>query len=104
MIRGAVGNFGFGLRPDDVAVKPHGSVAADGANGPLQIAVEFSNDVLDKIAPRLGAEKASPRDDTNLRKFVQTMGETARRLGPENGWPERRVQVMELSTQASWSG
>ncbi|MFA6386852.1 MAG: hypothetical protein WCW04_03755 [Candidatus Paceibacterota bacterium] len=105
MLRGECCKFDLGLSPDDITVEPDGSVAPNGASGTLELQINLSPDLLYKLAPPLDPKvKGSPRSDSALQRFVRAMGETARRLGPENGWPERHVQVMELSTLASWSG
>ncbi len=104
MLREACLRFNLKLEPEDITVKPDGPVAPNGVSGPLQLKVELSEDVLDEIAPRLEPKGTSTRSDTKLRRFVQALGETARRLGPENGWPERHVRVQETVVGISWNG
>lgn len=96
----------IGLKPEDIVVASDGPISASGANcGPLQITVELSSDLLKRLAPPLEPEKdGSHRSDSGLRRFVQAMGETARRIGPENGWPQRQVEVRVPLTDVSWKG
>ncbi|MBI5071487.1 hypothetical protein HZB93_01135 [Candidatus Falkowbacteria bacterium] len=106
MLRGACCSSNLGLKPEDIKVEPDGPVSMNGASGPLQLAIELSSDLLDQLAPPLDpkAKDTSDRSDSSLRRFVQKMGETARDLGPENGWPQRQVQVRTTLTDVSWSG
>ena len=103
MLRRACCSSNLGLEPRDITVKPDGPVAPNGASGPLHLKVELSEDVLDKIAPRLEPKGTSARNDARLRRFAQTVGETARRIGPENGWPPRDVEVRVPLANVSWA-
>ncbi|MFA5128634.1 MAG: hypothetical protein WC445_01555 [Patescibacteria group bacterium] len=98
-------NFGLKLKPEDITVMPDSSIPASQEHGikdPLQITIGFSPDLLEHLAPPF--ETREGRSDSALRRFVQTMGETARRIGPENGWPQRQVEVSVPLTDVSWRG
>lgn len=102
MLRAACVNFG--LKPGEVMVFPDGQISNNGASGPLELTVCFSEDILDKLAPKIDPENSEERSDSALRRFVQAMGETAVRLGPENGWPPRHVRAKVSGSDVSWSG
>ncbi len=104
MLKTACRNFdhGLGLKDSDIGVGPDGPISSNGGVGALQLAIHFSDDIMNKLAPKIDPEKPE-RSDVNLRRFVQTLGETAVRLGPENGWPQRQVRVT-APLGISWSG
>ncbi|MFZ5364232.1 MAG: hypothetical protein ACOZAG_01995 [Patescibacteria group bacterium] len=104
MLRGTLVNR-FGLSSEDVAIDVDESPASANGRRPLKIRVDLSDSLLEKLAPLLNPEvEGSSRSDAGLRQLVQAMGETARRLGPENGWPQRAVEIVVPRVNFSWNG
>lgn len=100
------GRNDLGLRPDDVDVFPSGELSLNGAKCPLQLTVGFSADLLERLAPPLDPTTPAERDDSALRRLAQEIGETARSLGPENGWAPRDVKVriaIPQQPEVSWA-
>lgn len=100
MLRAACVNFG--LKSGEVMVVPDGPISENGASGSLELLVELSPDLLHRFAPLIDPV-IGIRSDSELRRFVRAMGETAVRLGPENGWPPRQVTITGPGG-ISWSG
>jgi hypothetical protein len=93
MLLGELIRFGFKVEPRNVFVIPEGPISTDGgAKSPLQLKIELSDDLLGQLT-----------QSNSARRFVQAMGETVRRLGPENGWAQRRVQVTVPQADVSWN-
>ncbi len=62
MLRGACRSFNLGLEPWDITVKSDGPICTNGANGPLQLTVELSGDLLEQLAPPLDPKAKTVSD------------------------------------------
>lgn len=93
---------GLGLGDDQIRVEPAVGERNSNSNGLLRIEALIPADVMEKLHPVAD-------DDTDLRRFVEDLGAAAKRLGPENAWPSRKIQmvvslVTVTPTEVSWTG
>lgn len=75
-----------------------------------EVRVEFSDKpILNgqriplKIEVKLPSGNGAPEERVS-HQLARTLGETAKQLYPENGWPPRRVEIIVEGTSISWSG